>query len=72
MSFERITKLVENNGGQIAELDDAKLTHVVLDKRDDSRRRELMKRTSQYGHIFIPFCGTYTGVQAKAQKSSPL
>jgi len=72
MSFERITKLIENNGGQIAELDDAKLTHVILDKRDDSRRRELMKRTSQYEHIFIPFFSPYTDVQAKAQKSSPL
>ncbi len=44
-----------DNGGQIAELDDPKLTHVVLDKRDDSRRRELMKRTSKYGHIHLIF-----------------
>lgn len=50
-SFERIVKLIEENGGRVADLDDAKLTHVVLDKRDDSRRRELMKRTSKYGHI---------------------
>jgi len=49
-SFERISKLIEDNGGRIAELDDAKLTHVVLDKRDDSRRRELMKRTSKPKH----------------------
>jgi DNA ligase 4 len=55
MSFERITKSIEDNGGQIAELDDPKLTHVVLDKRDDSRRRELMKRTSKYGSICITF-----------------
>jgi hypothetical protein len=47
ISFERISKLIVDNGGRIAELDDAKLTHVVLDKRDDIRRRELMKRTSK-------------------------
>jgi DNA ligase-4 len=46
ISFERISNLIVDNGGRIAELDDAKLTHVVLDKRDDTRRRELMKRTS--------------------------
>ncbi|KAH9975651.1 ATP dependent DNA ligase domain-containing protein [Russula compacta] len=49
-SFERIARLIGDNGGQIAELDDPKLTHVVLDKRDDSRRRELMKRTSKPKH----------------------
>ncbi|KAI0289553.1 DNA ligase 4 [Russula brevipes] len=49
-SFERIAKLIEENGGQIANLDDEKLTHVVIDKRDDSRRRELMKRTSKPKH----------------------
>ena len=54
ISFDRIFKLIVNNGGQIAELDDAKLTHVVLDKRDDSRRRELMKRTSKYGRMHLP------------------
>jgi DNA ligase-4 len=53
ISFERISKLIVDNGGQIVELDDAKLTHVVLDKRDDSRRRELMKRTSKYGHMHL-------------------
>lgn len=57
ISFERIAKLIEENGGQIAKLDDEKLTHVVIDKRDDSRRRELMKRTSKYGgtHRLILF-----------------
>ncbi|KAN0115590.1 ATP dependent DNA ligase domain containing protein [Russula decolorans] len=49
-SFERISKLIVDNGGRVAELDDAKLTHVVLDKRDDIRRRELMKRTSKPKH----------------------
>jgi hypothetical protein len=66
ISFERVSKLIVDNGGQIAELDDAKLTHVVLDKRDDSRRRELMKRTSKYGHLhslpsFLRFSQVYAG-----------
>jgi DNA ligase-4 len=47
ISFERISKLIADNGGWIAELDDAELTQVVLDKRDDNRRRELMKRNSK-------------------------
>jgi DNA ligase-4 len=46
-SFESISKLIVDNGGRVAELDDARLTHIVLDKRDDTRRRELMKRTSK-------------------------
>ncbi|KAH9074828.1 ATP dependent DNA ligase domain-containing protein [Lactarius deliciosus] len=49
-SLARITKLIEDNGGKIVNLDDEKLTHIVLDKRDDSRRRELMKRTSKPKH----------------------
>jgi DNA ligase 4 len=55
ISFERIAKLIEANGGTITELDDVKLTHVVLDKRDDSRRRELMKRTSKYRRLHLFF-----------------
>lgn len=46
-SLAQIAKLIEDNGGKIVNLDDEKLTHVVLDKRDDSRRRDLMKRTSK-------------------------
>jgi len=46
-SLAQIAKLLEDNGGKIVNLDDEKLTHVVLDKRDDSRRRELMKKTSK-------------------------
>ncbi|KAH9000515.1 ATP dependent DNA ligase domain-containing protein [Lactarius akahatsu] len=49
-SLARIAKLIEDNGGKIVNLDDEKLTHIVLDKRDDSRRRELMKRTSKPKH----------------------
>jgi len=49
-SLARIAKIIEDNGGKIVNLDDGKLTHIVLDKRDDSRRRELMKRTSKPKH----------------------
>ncbi|KAI0295389.1 ATP dependent DNA ligase domain-containing protein [Multifurca ochricompacta] len=49
-SFARVATSIEDNGGKIVELDDARLTHVVLDKRDDSRRRELVKRTSKPKH----------------------
>jgi len=49
-SLARIANLIEDNGGKIVNLDDSKLTHLVLDKRDDSRRRELMKRTSKPKH----------------------
>ena len=46
-SFTAIGALIAENGGRVTDLGDPKLTHVILDKRDDSRRRELMQRTSQ-------------------------
>ncbi|KDR80522.1 hypothetical protein GALMADRAFT_240825 [Galerina marginata CBS 339.88] len=46
-NFLRLATLILENGGKIVDLDDPKLTHVVLDKRDESRRLELMKRTSK-------------------------
>ncbi|TFY80530.1 hypothetical protein EWM64_g3481 [Hericium alpestre] len=46
-SFDLLKQLITSNGGRVVELDDPKLTHVVLDKRDDSRRRELIARTSK-------------------------
>ncbi|KAJ7155502.1 DNA ligase IV [Mycena crocata] len=45
-SFVELAKIIGDNGGKIVGLDEPKLTHVVIDKRDDSRRVELMKRTS--------------------------
>ncbi|EPQ56491.1 DNA ligase 4 [Gloeophyllum trabeum ATCC 11539] len=48
--FEEVKKLILDNGGKIVDLDDPKLTHIVIDKRDDSRRVELMKRTSEPKH----------------------
>ncbi|KAI0058986.1 ATP-dependent DNA ligase [Artomyces pyxidatus] len=46
-SFGELSKLITDNGGRLSDLDDPKLTHVVLDKRDTSRRHELMKITSK-------------------------
>lgn len=47
-SFFEMDKMIIQNGGAVVELDDPKLTHVISDKRDDSRRRELISRTSKY------------------------
>ncbi|KZT27881.1 ATP-dependent DNA ligase [Neolentinus lepideus HHB14362 ss-1] len=47
VSFTEIKNLILENGGKVVDLDDPKLTHIVIDKRDDSRRVELMKRTAK-------------------------
>jgi DNA ligase 4 len=39
--------MITSNGGRISGLDEPKLTHIVMEKRDTSRRLELMKRTSE-------------------------
>ncbi|KAL4250333.1 DNA ligase [Abortiporus biennis] len=46
-NFEKIAKLIVDNGGRIVDIDEPKLTHIVLDKRDTSRRIEHSKRTSK-------------------------
>lgn len=46
-SFEQIAALIKTNGGKIADLAEPKLTHVIVDKRDISRRLELMRLTSK-------------------------
>ncbi|KAJ7077844.1 DNA ligase IV [Mycena belliarum] len=46
-SFSELAKVISANGGKVVDLDEPKLTHVVIDKRDDGRRVELMKRTSK-------------------------
>ena len=48
LSFAELSKLVTDNGGKVVGLDEPKLTHVVIDKRDESRRLELIKRTSKF------------------------
>ncbi|KAF9785002.1 DNA ligase 4 [Thelephora terrestris] len=45
--LEKVQNLIISNGGRIAGLDEPKLTHIVVNKRDTSRRLELMKRTSE-------------------------
>ncbi|KAI0352380.1 DNA ligase 4 [Trametes cingulata] len=45
--FADMEKLITENGGRVTDLDDPKLTHVVVDKRDISRRKELIKRTAE-------------------------
>ncbi|KAJ7355365.1 DNA ligase IV [Mycena albidolilacea] len=46
-SFAELAQIIVENGGKVAGLDEPKLTHIVIDKRDASRRIELMKRTSK-------------------------
>ncbi|KAJ2930609.1 hypothetical protein H1R20_g6480, partial [Candolleomyces eurysporus] len=46
-SFTKVAKLITRNGGKVVGLCEPKLTHVIIDKRDISRRRELMKLTSK-------------------------
>jgi len=46
-TFSDISKSIVANGGKIVDLNDPKLTHVVLDKRDDGRRITLMQYTSK-------------------------
>jgi len=45
--LDKIVTLITSNGGRVAGLDEPRLTHIVVDKRDASRRLELMKRTSK-------------------------
>ena len=51
--------LIASNGGRVAGLDEPKLTHIVVDKRDTSRRLELMKRTSKYVSEMLLFWDVY-------------
>ena len=46
-SFAQLSRLITDNGGNVVDLAEPKLTHIVVDKRDVSRRLELMKRTSK-------------------------
>jgi DNA ligase 4 len=53
-SFSQLSKLIADNGGKVVDLLEPKLTHIVVDKRDVSRRLELMKRTSK-SVTFTPY-----------------
>ncbi|KAG6891545.1 hypothetical protein C0992_004403 [Termitomyces sp. T32_za158] len=52
-SFAELSMKIVENGGKVVDLTETKLTHIVIDKRDDSRRLELMKRTSKL--VFADF-----------------
>ncbi|KAI0091679.1 DNA ligase 4 [Irpex rosettiformis] len=45
-SFKEIAETLTTRGGKLVDLDDPKLTHIVFDDRDTTRRIELSKRTS--------------------------
>lgn len=47
ISLLKVSRSIEENGGKIVELNNPKLTHIVLDKRDASRWKTLMQLTSQ-------------------------
>ncbi|KAG6866564.1 hypothetical protein C0991_002049 [Blastosporella zonata] len=46
-SFTELSAKIIENGGKAVDLSEPKLTHIIIDKRDGSRRLELMKRTSK-------------------------
>jgi hypothetical protein len=46
-SLSSIAELITSNGGRLGALEEPKLTHIILDKRDVSRRKELGARTSK-------------------------
>jgi len=53
--LDKVEALISSNGGRVAGLDEPRLTHIVVDRRDASRRLELMKRTSMYVVETQPF-----------------
>lgn len=46
--FSALSSLITENGGRVVDLGEPKLTHIVIDQRDASRRLELIKRTSKF------------------------
>ncbi|KAJ7623294.1 DNA ligase 4 [Roridomyces roridus] len=46
-SFDEISKLITENGGKVVDLNEPKLTHIIIDTRDESRRVQLGKRTEK-------------------------
>ena len=46
-SFDELSRLITENGGKVVDLNETKLTHIILDKRDTGRRSELMARTAK-------------------------
>ena len=57
--FSTIHKLILENFGKVtSDIDDPKLTHIVIFKKDRGRRIELMRRTEKWVlfcfHITVP------------------
>ena len=49
--LEQAAKSLRENGGTVtADLNDPKLTHIIVDDDDSGRYAELSRRTSQYVH----------------------
>jgi len=46
-NFAEISSIITENGGKIVDLNESKLTHVVVDRLDATRRVKLIERTSQ-------------------------
>lgn len=70
-SFDELSRLIVENGGKVVDLGEPKLTHVVIDKRDISRRAELMKRTSKYvAHLYTYLLLTLSSIQGRSDEIS--
>lgn len=46
-NFAEVSTKITENGGKIVDLSESKLTHVVIDRLDATRRMKLIERTSQ-------------------------
>lgn len=47
VNFQQVRKDLVKYGGTVVDLEDPQLTHILYDRRDDSRRIQLMRRTSK-------------------------
>jgi DNA ligase-4 len=55
---EAANSLKENGGIITADIDDPKLTHVIMDDEDSGRYAELSRRTSKYVWTIKFWCST--------------
>lgn len=46
-SFTELSTKITENGGKIVDLGEPKLTHVIVDRLDATRRLKLIERTSK-------------------------
>ncbi|KAF8582783.1 DNA ligase 4 [Ramaria rubella] len=52
-NFENIQQMIIECGGEIVDIDDPKLTHVLYDKRDESRRVQLLRKASKTKRRYV-------------------